>query len=94
MVDLKYPLLLLGKSSPKVAAAGFISHYRCGPKQAINNIYYTKNNRGCGTCYPVCEILHITYPMLLLEKGSPNVKDAGFLSHYMCGPKQAINNKY
>ena len=26
--------------------------------------------RGCGMCYPVCGMMHIKYPLLLIEKSS------------------------
>ena len=28
-------------------------------------------NIGCGICYPVCGMMHIKEPLLLVEKGSP-----------------------
>ena len=28
-------------------------------------------NKGCGMCYPVCGIVHIKEPLLLIEKSSP-----------------------
>ena len=41
-------------------------------------------NKGCGMCYPVCGMVHIKEPLLLIEK-SP-CGDSGFpLSHYLCG---------
>ena len=35
-------------------------------------------NKGCGMCYPVCEIMHIKEPLLLIGKS--------FLSCYLNGP--------
>ena len=28
-------------------------------------------NKSCGMCYPVCEMMHIKEPLLLIEKSSP-----------------------
>ena len=28
-------------------------------------------NKGCGMCYPVCRMVHIKEPLLLIEKSSP-----------------------
>ena len=28
-------------------------------------------NKGCGMCYPVCGMMHIKEPLLLIEKSSP-----------------------
>ena len=28
-------------------------------------------NKGCGMCYPVCGMVHIKEPLLLIEKSSP-----------------------
>ena len=28
-------------------------------------------NKGCGMCYPVCEMMHIKEPLLLIRKSSP-----------------------
>ena len=38
-------------------------------------------NKGRGMCYPVCGMVHIKEPLLLI-----NVATAGFLSHYQNGP--------
>ena len=42
-------------------------------------------NKGRGMCYPVCGMVHIKEPLLLIGKSSP-VAAAGFLSHYQNGP--------
>ena len=42
-------------------------------------------NKGRGMCYPVCGIVHIKEPLLLIDKSS-HVATAGFLSHYKNGP--------
>ena len=36
-------------------------------------------NKGCGMCYPVCEMMHISIRVA-------HVAAAGFLSHYQNGP--------
>ena len=28
-------------------------------------------NKGCGICYPVCGMVHVKEPLLLIEKSSP-----------------------
>ena len=38
-------------------------------------------NKGRGMCYPVCGMVHIEEPLLLIGKSSPC-----FLSHYLSGP--------
>ena len=42
-------------------------------------------NKGRGMCYPVCGMMHIKEPLLLIEK-SNHVAEAGFLSLYQYGP--------
>ena len=42
-------------------------------------------NKGRGMCYPVCRMVHIKEPLLLIDKSS-QVAAAGFLSHYQNGP--------
>ena len=42
-------------------------------------------NKGCGMCYPVCRMVHIKEPLLLIDKSS-QVAAAGFLSHYQNCP--------
>ena len=42
-------------------------------------------NKGRGMCYPVCGMVHIKEPLLLIDKSS-YVAAAGFLSHYQNGP--------
>ena len=41
-------------------------------------------NKGRGMCYPVCGMVHIKEPLLLIGKSSPCAA-AGFLSPYMSG---------
>ena len=42
-------------------------------------------NKGRGICYPVCAVMHIKEPLLLIGKRSPFAA-AGFLSRYLSGP--------
>ena len=42
-------------------------------------------NKGCGMCYPVCGMVHIKEPLLLIGKKA-YVAAAGFLSRYLNGP--------
>ena len=42
-------------------------------------------NKGRGMCYPVCGMVHIKEPLLLIDKSSL-CGDSGFLSHYQNGP--------
>ena len=42
-------------------------------------------NKGRGMYYPVCGMLHIKEPLLLIGKSS-HVAAADFLSHYLSGP--------
>ena len=41
--------------------------------------------KGRDMCYPVCEMVHIKEPLLLIDKSSL-CGAAGFLSHYQNGP--------
>ena len=42
-------------------------------------------NKGRGMCYPVCGMVHIKEPLLLIDKSSL-CGGSGFLSHYQNGP--------
>ena len=42
-------------------------------------------NKGCGKCYPVCGMVHIKEPLLLIGKRSACSGSSGFLSRYMNG---------
>ena len=42
-------------------------------------------NKGRGMCYPVCGMVHIKEPLLLIGK-KEHVAAAGFLSRYLNGP--------
>ena len=39
--------------------------------------------KGCGMCYPVCAMVHIKEPLLLIRVA--HVAAVGFLSHYLSG---------
>ena len=44
-------------------------------------------NKGRGKCYPVCGMVHIKEPLLLIDSiRVAYVTAAGFLSHYQNGP--------
>ena len=43
-------------------------------------------NEGRGMCYPVCGVLHIKEPLLLIERLAHVFAEAGFLSEYLSGP--------
>ena len=43
------------------------------------------SNKGRGMCYPVCGMVHIKEPLLLIGKIG-YAAAAGFLSHYLNGP--------
>ena len=43
-------------------------------------------NKGLFMCYPVCGMVHIKEPLLLIGKSSHVVAAAGFLSDYLNGP--------
>ena len=42
------------------------------------------NNKGRGMCYPICGMMHIKEPLLLMEKVA-HVTAACFLSSYLSG---------
>ena len=39
-------------------------------------------NKGCGMCYPVCGMVHIKEPLLLIRRVA-HVAAAGFVSHWV-----------
>ena len=43
-------------------------------------------NKGCGMCYPVCGMMHIKEPLLLIRKSSPCGGSRFPLSRYLSGP--------
>ena len=49
--------------------------------------YFPVLNDWCnkGMCYPVCGMVHIKEPLLLIERVA-RVAEAGFLSHYLSVP--------
>ena len=44
-------------------------------------------------CYPVCGMVHIKEPLLLMERVG-HVAAARFLSHYMCGTLPYVLTPY
>ena len=46
-------------------------------------VLYNWCNKGCGMFYPVCGMVHIKEPLLLIGK---NNLGSGFLSRYLNGP--------
>ena len=44
-------------------------------------------NKGRGMCFPVCGMVHIKEPLLLISERVAHVAAAGFLSHYLSGRK-------
>ena len=57
-----------------------LSHFSFQP------VFHDWCNKGRGMCYPVCGMVHIKEPLLLIGKSSLYVAAAGFLSHYQYGP--------
>ena len=47
----------------------------------LQPVFHDWFNKGCGMCYPVCGIVHIKEPLLLI-RSSPCV-GSGFLSRYL-----------
>ena len=43
-------------------------------------------NKGRGMCYPVCGMVYVQEPLLLIGKSNPCSGDSGFLSRYLNGP--------
>ena len=82
MVHIKEPLLLIGKSSPcggsvfsltiwvvlnHISEAIYpdpLSYFSFQP------VLHDWCNKGCGMCYPVCGMVHIKEPLLLIGKSS------------------------
>ena len=55
-------------------------------------VLYDWCNKGHCICYPVCGMVHIKEPLLLIERVA-HVAAAGFLSHFLNGPLQVKNLK-
>ena len=49
-------------------------------------LFLVPSNKGCGMCYPVCGMVHIKEPLLLIEKSSPCGGSRFPLSLYLNGP--------
>ena len=49
-------------------------------------------NKGRGMCYPVCGMVHIKAPLLLIEKNNHVVAAAGFLSPYLNVPSPYVRH--
>ena len=48
-------------------------------------------NKGRGMCYPVCGMVHIKEPLLLIEKSSlAHVAAAGYTSRNLSGPLRYV----
>ena len=83
-VQIKDPLLLNGKNSPYSRGRGFpllfssqsvclsLSYFLFQP------VLHDLCNKGCGMCYPVCGMLHIKEPLLLIRKTSLYSGGSGF----------------
>ena len=48
-------------------------------------VFYDWYNKGRGMCYPICGVMHIKDPLLLIEKSSLCSGAAGYLSRYVRG---------
>ena len=48
-------------------------------------------NKGHGICYPICGMVHIKEPLLLMKKKEWPMKAASFLSDYLSGPYNMPN---
>ena len=42
-------------------------------------------NKDCGMCYPVCGMMHVKEPLLLIGKRRAYVAAVGFILHYLSG---------
>ena len=48
------------------------------PLISFQPVLHDLYHKGCGLCYPVCEVVHIKYPLLLIGKNSPCSGGSGF----------------
>ena len=55
------------------------------PGRIVQQCSTTSVTKGRGMCYPVCGMVHIREPLLLIDKSSP-CGDRAFLSGYQNGP--------
>ena len=71
MMHIKEPLLLIGKSSP-CGGSGFpFSLSEKTSYFSFRPVLHDWCNKGRGMCYPVCGMVHIKEPVLLIGKSSP-----------------------
>ena len=47
------------------------THRSGGPMSYFHPVLQDWSNKGCGMCYPVCKMMHIKEPLLLMRKSSP-----------------------
>ena len=53
---------------------------------SFHPVFHDWCNKGRGMCYPVCGMVHIKQPLLLIKKKVAHVAAAGFLSRYLNDP--------
>ena len=74
VMHIKDPLLLIRKSSPCGSSRfSFSILHGVDPLSyfSFQPMLHDWCNKGCGMCYPVCGVMHIKYPLLLIRKSSP-----------------------
>ena len=60
-----------------------------GPTELFLNLC----NKGYGMCYPVCGMMHIKEPLLLIGKSSPCGSSGFPLTRYLSGPLPYVFNR-
>ena len=96
MMHIKEPLLLIAKSSPYGGSMFPLSWCDGSSHRSLmvdrlsyfsfHPVLHNWCNKGCGMCYPVCGIVHIKEPLMLIRKERPMLWWQQVSSHYLSGP--------
>ena len=71
MMHIKETLLLIRKSNKCSGSNTFSLLHLSGPYFSFQPVLHDWCNKGHGMCYPVCGMMPITEPLLLIGKSSP-----------------------
>ena len=82
------PLIIRGKSVRSWCDGSSDRSFMVDPLSyfSIQPLLHDWYNKGRGMCYPVCGMMHIKEPLLLIGKSSPYGGSGFSLSRYLSGP--------
>ena len=79
IVELSTPFKCVGHIPLCLLFAGYFIHCRDPLSYVLfKPVLHDWCSKGCGMCYPVCGMVHIKEPLLLIEKSSPCCGGSGF----------------